>query len=501
MGAPGLGGAGIVGSSLTVINSGTITGGISGDGTTRADAIDFTGGNNSLTLGTTTEAYTQGTLNGDLGFSGTLSIDPGTDAGTTATLGNVIHDYADPTTGDPIAGSLIKVGVGTLDLTAANTYSGGTALDDGILELGTDSSAGTGAITFGTGAQTLQLDATGKLGNTLDDFGAGDIVDLHAITSAGAALTTTTSGGETTVTVTSTDSSDAFTVNVAPSGDQYALGSDTSGNATVVLQAVPPRGGDGGGSPSNPPGPTPFDDNLVGTGGPDTISLLAGNDTYSGLGGADLVYGNQGDDLIYGNQGDDQIFGGQGNDIAFGGQGNDTLYGNMGNDIAFGNMGDDVVYGNLGNDVLYGGQGNDTIYGGQGDDILFGNKGDDVLVGGLGSDTFGFNAGDTDFKSGVSTGDTISDFVSGTDKIDFTQGPAATAQNFGAASTTSTDFASIQTTAQGLINGGDTYAFVSDGTDGFLFTTGGSGTTIADAVKLTGATTLKATDIMNGAVA
>ena len=90
----------------------------------------------------------------------------------------------------------------------------------------------------------------------------------------------------------------------------------------------------------------------------------------------------------------------------------------------------------------------------------------------------------------IGTGDTIADFLSGTDRIDFTQGPAATAQNFGSASTTATDFASIQTLAQTLINGGDTYAFVADGTDGFLFTNGGSGTAnVADAVKLAGAGT------------
>jgi autotransporter-associated beta strand protein len=49
-GTAGAGGAGIVGAGLTVINSGSIAGGLDGDGVTRADAIDFTGGTNSLTL-------------------------------------------------------------------------------------------------------------------------------------------------------------------------------------------------------------------------------------------------------------------------------------------------------------------------------------------------------------------------------------------------------------------------------------------------------------------
>ena len=49
-GAGGAGGAGIVGSGLAIINSGIVTGGLSGDGVTRANAITFIGGTNSLTL-------------------------------------------------------------------------------------------------------------------------------------------------------------------------------------------------------------------------------------------------------------------------------------------------------------------------------------------------------------------------------------------------------------------------------------------------------------------
>jgi fibronectin-binding autotransporter adhesin len=49
-GAPGAGGAGVVGAGLTIINSGKIKGGMTGDGTTRANAITFTGGTNTLML-------------------------------------------------------------------------------------------------------------------------------------------------------------------------------------------------------------------------------------------------------------------------------------------------------------------------------------------------------------------------------------------------------------------------------------------------------------------
>jgi fibronectin-binding autotransporter adhesin len=49
-GTVGAGGVGVTGSSLTVINNGTIAGGLSGDGATRANAITFTGGVNTLEL-------------------------------------------------------------------------------------------------------------------------------------------------------------------------------------------------------------------------------------------------------------------------------------------------------------------------------------------------------------------------------------------------------------------------------------------------------------------
>src|SRR3546814_7261513 len=47
----GVGGAGIVGSNLNITNSGTISGGVSGNSSSaRADAIVYTGGSNTLTL-------------------------------------------------------------------------------------------------------------------------------------------------------------------------------------------------------------------------------------------------------------------------------------------------------------------------------------------------------------------------------------------------------------------------------------------------------------------
>jgi outer membrane autotransporter protein len=57
-GPNGNGGVGVMGAGLTIINNGTIMGGLSGDGVTRADAIIFTGGTNLLSGTGTVGSFT-----------------------------------------------------------------------------------------------------------------------------------------------------------------------------------------------------------------------------------------------------------------------------------------------------------------------------------------------------------------------------------------------------------------------------------------------------------
>jgi aryl-phospho-beta-D-glucosidase BglC (GH1 family) len=134
--------------------------------------------------------------------------------------------------------------------------------------------------------------------------------------------------------------------------------------------------------------------NLIGTSGPDLITLPAGGVAYRGALGNDTVYGSPDADLIYGNQGDDRIVAGtaagsHGRDTVFGGQGQDLIdYRSNGTgSFIYGNMGDDTLTGGSGNDVLYGGQGQDVIAVGAGNNLAYGNLGDDTLVGGPGRDT------------------------------------------------------------------------------------------------------------------
>ncbi|WP_321871886.1 autotransporter domain-containing protein [Paraburkholderia tropica] len=120
-GEQGAGGEGIVGASLSITNSGTIAGGTGLGGI--ANAIEFTGGVNTLTL------ETGSTL------AGNVAIDAGSvlfNQSTAQTLSNVI-------TG---SGSVIVGGTGALTLTGSSTYTGGTTIDGGTLRLGDGTTGG-----------------------------------------------------------------------------------------------------------------------------------------------------------------------------------------------------------------------------------------------------------------------------------------------------------------------------------------------------------------------
>ncbi|WP_263991145.1 autotransporter-associated beta strand repeat-containing protein [Rhodopseudomonas palustris] len=124
-GAAGAGGAGIVGSGLTIINSGSIQGGFSGDGT-RANSITFTGGNNTLTF-----------MNAEAGLTGAIGL---ATSSTTLTIAQSTNSTLDQMiTG---AGSVKKTDSGVLTLTGNNTYTAGTTISAGTLQLGNGGTTG-----------------------------------------------------------------------------------------------------------------------------------------------------------------------------------------------------------------------------------------------------------------------------------------------------------------------------------------------------------------------
>ena len=184
-GGGGLGAGGDIfvqsGASLTIAGSslvgrGTVSVGSGGSGATSA-------GGRGGTAGAYGQAFGSGIF---LQGNETLTLG-GPTAGATITIAGVIADETGSggTGSNAGAGSLIinQGQSGTVVLSAVNTYTGGTALESGKLELTAGATAGSGAITFGGPAATLQIDAAVRtFTNTLTNMAVGDQIDLHGLT-------------------------------------------------------------------------------------------------------------------------------------------------------------------------------------------------------------------------------------------------------------------------------------------------------------------------------
>ncbi|MBD9665368.1 autotransporter outer membrane beta-barrel domain-containing protein [Variovorax sp. VRV01] len=136
------------------------------DGNGRVDASYHTGalsigalsGQGRLLLGA--NAVSLGAGGRDSQFAGTVE-DGGENGGT--------------------GGSLVKVGTGTLTLSGANTYTGGTALKQGRLDLGHSQALGTGTLAMDDGT-TLGFSADGlTIANAIELTGSNDpVIDTGA---------------------------------------------------------------------------------------------------------------------------------------------------------------------------------------------------------------------------------------------------------------------------------------------------------------------------------
>ncbi len=213
--AGGNGGAGIVGANLTIVNSGTISGGLSGGGT-RADAITFTGGTNTLTLAGT------GGLTGGIGLTAagsTVTFNQATDV----TLSNVI-------TG---AGGIIQNGTGTLTLTGDNTYSGGTAISVGKLFATSDTALGTGAVTVSNGATLALSGASQVISNaiTINGRGVGNLGALQGYYYTGSVVL---NGSVTLGSASIITAGGSFTINQTITGNNTDLGLGGYGGHFIV---------------------------------------------------------------------------------------------------------------------------------------------------------------------------------------------------------------------------------------------------------------------------
>ncbi|MEP9380214.1 Ig-like domain-containing protein [Aquabacter sp. CN5-332] len=168
---PGGGGGGLgAGGAVFVQQGGSLT--IRGDG-----AID--GGAVTAGLGGGDGAQNGSAFGSGLFLQGNQSLTFAPATGETFTISEVIADQAGSIATTTGAASLILDGLGTLALSAANTFTGGVTIKGGTLSLMNDTGAGSGAITFAMTAQgTLHLGADIDIDNIIKGFNTDDRLDL-----------------------------------------------------------------------------------------------------------------------------------------------------------------------------------------------------------------------------------------------------------------------------------------------------------------------------------
>jgi autotransporter-associated beta strand protein len=175
--------------SLNVALSGT--GGISKEDAGRL----ILGGANTYTGGTTVKGgVLQGSatsLQGNIVNNAEVAFDQGKTAGT----------YAGVMSG---TGKLRKIGTGTLTLSSANSYSGGTLVDAGTLTTDTTGALGTGAVSIASGA-ALQFGGKADAGK-LAIANAGTL-RLQDTASAAGATVTNAAGAQVRIDLTTTGTS------------------------------------------------------------------------------------------------------------------------------------------------------------------------------------------------------------------------------------------------------------------------------------------------------
>jgi hypothetical protein len=180
------------------------------------------------------------------GANGVLTFDSN---GTTETIGASITDDQGAAAAASYGGAsgytqgstgIVKTGAGTVILTGTNTYTGGTAINAGTLDIASAGNIGTGAVSFGAAAVMLKLTTTPASGSTFGDaltgFATGGTVDLQNLAFTPGA-TAVASG--TTLTLTDGATIEKFTLSTAPAiGTRFYAFADTANGGTDVTSLL-----------------------------------------------------------------------------------------------------------------------------------------------------------------------------------------------------------------------------------------------------------------------
>jgi autotransporter-associated beta strand protein/VCBS repeat-containing protein len=346
---------------------------------------------------------------GDGGTSGSI-IGSVTDNGIFAFDLSDSYTFGGVISGD---GEFLQRGAGTTILTAANTYTGGTTINAGTLDLAAFGAAGTNAITFGKGTEVLKIEnaalSAGMFGYAIDGFGVGDKIDLPGLAFvAGATASYNTGTGL--LTVISNGVTDTLKLSDS-TFVHFAAINDRSGGTEIIV--APPLSAKpdhehlkvqgtlsvsaSNGVLAHETDPIPNDHLFVSavdgqasnvghpvTGQFGTMMLNAdGSYSYAANGVNPLPQDGVGED-IFTYTAEDGAGDAATATLTFFVLRKGTTY--------LGGAADTTVYGHFGKSVLDGSPGNDTLVAGSGKEVLIGGPGD-TLEAGSGLDTFVFLPG------------------------------------------------------------------------------------------------------------
>ena len=267
--------------------------------------LDITSGNllMRMTNGFWIKASGTGTVGRLTSSSGTLNL-PSVDGSwvtTTGTLTSADHQIQTPIVdfngSTPLA--VTKSGVNDLQLTVANTYTGGTTINGGRIRVNTTSGFGTGAVTVNAGGSAM-LNTTGTFANNFTIAGTGVTEatgNLGAIRFANNTISgnvTVASGGArigglnaVTGTITGTLSgTGALEINssAATHNSAIILSGDASGysGATTVSQGSLTIAGNFGGSVAKAAGTTLTNNGSIAGDHTHTTGVLQGTGSFGG---------------------------------------------------------------------------------------------------------------------------------------------------------------------------------------------------------------------------
>ena len=219
----------------------------------------------------------------------------------------VVGPVDDEGSGGGTGASLVKVGPGTLKLSGGNnTYSGGTTLEQGTLDLAVVGAAGTGAITF-SGPAELKIESAALSGNAfasaIHGFASGDTIDLSGLPFAPGAFASYAPSLHA-LSVTSSSTTITFDdVETTGTGLPFAVLDDHAGGSRVVLATIATAKHELVDATHSPPGQpllTNGSNLIVAEGANEIIKPPGGNNTEVARGRGDILFGSgPGDNFVF----------------------------------------------------------------------------------------------------------------------------------------------------------------------------------------------------------